>query len=91
MDMGAVNHVDPHLNHESWAAGESFKHSLPYGVEGTVCDDSEYHNVEVTSVAILRGGVLERKNERPGLAVVHFKSDADRELAKQDGRNEGLQ
>ena len=93
MDMGNVNHVDPHLNHESWAAGESFRHSLPYGVEGTVCDDSEYHNGEVTyERAFYDGGVLIEKTRGPATTRSYiFKSDADRELAKQDGRNEGLQ
>lgn len=95
MDMGNLNGVTPHLNHESWAAGETFKHMLPFGLDGgTVCDDSGYNqNGEVDHErAFYDGGVLIEKTRGPATTRSYiFKNDADRELAKQDSRNAGLQ
>lgn len=42
MDMGNLNGASPHINHESWAAAEVFKHVPIYGVSGaSVCDVSD--------------------------------------------------
>ena len=94
MDMGNLNNANPHLNHESWAAGEKFKHMLPYGIDGgTVCDDSDYENGKVMHErAFYDGGILIEKTRGPATTRSYiFKRDDDRELAKKDSRNAGLQ
>ena len=89
MDMGNVNHADPHLNHESWAAGESFRHSLPYDVEGTGATIPSTITARTYERAFYDGGVLiEKTRARATTRSYIFKSDADRELAKQDALNE---
>ena len=97
MDMGNLNQANPHLNHESWAAGEAFQHRLPYGVEGSVCDDSvvDANGKMVSAVgaerAFYNGGVLIEKTRGPATTRSYmFKSDADRARAVADDRNRGL-
>ena len=97
MDMGNLNNADPHLNHESWAPDEEFRHMLPYGVSGSVCDDSSYDaggnmlSEAGAERAFYDGGVLIEKTRGPVTTRSYiFKNDADRELAKADERNLGL-